>query len=107
MNLRLQPDVANNACLFCQAIVLEGLLPGKMPCLSIYKTYSVHCSPTLEPRNPEPLNGNIYFSSLFLLTRLLVYRQRLVDVMVLPVWLCDLLLCFRIVSALTVPQDRE
>jgi len=57
MNLRLQPEGANKDCLFCQAIVSASLLPGKIPCLSIYKTSGVQWSPTLEPLNPEPLNA--------------------------------------------------
>jgi hypothetical protein len=64
MNLGLQLEGANKACLVCQAIIPESLLPGKMPCLSIYKTYGVQWSPTLEPLNPEALNAYVYFSSI-------------------------------------------
>jgi len=54
MNLRLQPDVANNARLFFQNIVPEGLLPGKMPCLTVFIKRIVFIA--LQPLNLGTLN---------------------------------------------------
>ena len=59
MNLFLQPEVTNNTCLHCQAIALESSLIGKNTILTyIFKAFGIHCSPTLEPLNPKPLNGH-------------------------------------------------